>query len=127
MADLIVVRDPILGEIQRAVIVRDGVVVEGPLRVDSGKAYPQPKGQELVIIDESNPASVGWTVMDDRFEAPASPIVVEDDTVRALAQAIATLTPTGKQQLLTLLTAVDSAPAAEVAEAVAAEIAPVKK
>lgn len=68
MDGVIVVQQALVGEAVRAVFVQDGVVIEGPIVVDSG-ALDQ-YGDTLVLLPENSAAVAGWRYTNGEFLLP---------------------------------------------------------
>ncbi len=80
-----VMQPPDVGEPLRAVLVRDGVVVEGPMLI--GSLQVELYGKELRLIDDdTHPVSTGW------LENPDGSFTAPEPDAAAVLQAIDQLT-----------------------------------
>lgn len=66
--NVVALQAPDVGTPVRAVLVKDGVVVEGPFI--AGGAQLALYGEGLRIITDDNPAAVGWREVDGVFVGP---------------------------------------------------------
>ncbi len=108
-------KDPILGEMGRAVLVRDGVVFDGPIAVDTGKLPPTAEGVELVMLEKGHRAGIGWTVdaQGQLIEPAEAPIDQEHVKLLELAQQLKAMSA---EQLTKLSDALNADVTAEEAE-----------